>query len=86
MPLLTSDSDGVLTLDLTPKSRGRYRLSHGDCYLICLLDLGVNILADLSPEIHLNGIVRAAYGFLSNVRVAFRYMDKEMFRNIYVTY
>ncbi|KAK7076517.1 hypothetical protein SK128_021904 [Halocaridina rubra] len=49
-------------------------------------DLGVNILADLSPEIHINGIVRAAYAFLSNVRVAFRHMDKEMFRNIYVTY
>ncbi|KAK7081431.1 hypothetical protein SK128_021629, partial [Halocaridina rubra] len=41
---------------------------------------------DLSPEIHINGIVRAAYAFLSNVRVAFRHMDKEMFRNIYVTY
>ncbi|KAK7079288.1 hypothetical protein SK128_002347, partial [Halocaridina rubra] len=49
-------------------------------------DLGVNILADLSPEIHINGIVRAAYAFLSNIRVAFRHMDKEMFRNIYVTY
>ncbi|KAK7068457.1 hypothetical protein SK128_022612 [Halocaridina rubra] len=31
-------------------------------------------------------IVRAAYAFLSNVRVEFRHMDKEMFRNIYVTY
>ncbi|KAK7068968.1 hypothetical protein SK128_004985 [Halocaridina rubra] len=49
-------------------------------------DLGVNILADLSPEIHINGIARAAYAFLSNARVAFRHMDKEMFRNIYVTY
>ncbi|KAK7082516.1 hypothetical protein SK128_006901, partial [Halocaridina rubra] len=49
-------------------------------------DLGVNIQADLSPEIHINGIVRTAYSFLSNVRVAFRHMDKEMFRNIYVTY
>ncbi|KAK7080042.1 hypothetical protein SK128_000378, partial [Halocaridina rubra] len=49
-------------------------------------DLGVNILADLSPEIHINGIVRAAYAFLSNVRVPFRQIDKEMFRNIYVTY
>ncbi|KAK7066908.1 hypothetical protein SK128_027447 [Halocaridina rubra] len=37
-------------------------------------------------EIHINGIVRATYAFLSNVRVAFRHMDKEMFRNIYVTY
>ncbi|KAK7074188.1 hypothetical protein SK128_005797, partial [Halocaridina rubra] len=30
MPLLTSDRDGSRTLDLTPQSRGRYRLSHGD--------------------------------------------------------
>ncbi|KAK7080567.1 hypothetical protein SK128_021377 [Halocaridina rubra] len=29
MPLLNSDRDGVRTLDLTPESRGRYRLSHG---------------------------------------------------------
>ncbi|KAK7065823.1 hypothetical protein SK128_008240 [Halocaridina rubra] len=50
------------------------------------IDLGVNILADLSPEIHINGIVRAAYAFLSHARVAFRHMDKEMFRNIYGTY
>ncbi|KAK7070508.1 hypothetical protein SK128_006355 [Halocaridina rubra] len=55
-------------------------------YFLGRIDLGVNILADLSPEIHINGIVRAAYAFLSNVRVAFRHMDKEMFRNIYVTY
>ncbi|KAK7075035.1 hypothetical protein SK128_009912, partial [Halocaridina rubra] len=30
MPLLTSDRDGARTLDLTPQSRGRCRLSHGD--------------------------------------------------------
>ncbi|KAK7068848.1 hypothetical protein SK128_015931 [Halocaridina rubra] len=30
MPLLTSDRDGARTLDLTPQSRRRYRLSHGD--------------------------------------------------------
>ncbi|KAK7067454.1 hypothetical protein SK128_021291, partial [Halocaridina rubra] len=30
MPLLTSDRDGAQTLDLTPQSHGRYRLSHGD--------------------------------------------------------
>ncbi|KAK7066063.1 hypothetical protein SK128_016912 [Halocaridina rubra] len=29
---------------------------------------------------------KMSYAFLSNVRVAFRHMDKEMFRNIYVTY
>ncbi|KAK7072372.1 hypothetical protein SK128_011119 [Halocaridina rubra] len=28
MPLLTSDRDGGRTLDLTPESRGLYRLSH----------------------------------------------------------
>ncbi|KAK7074776.1 hypothetical protein SK128_016876 [Halocaridina rubra] len=50
------------------------------------IDLGVNILAYLSPEMHINVIVRAAYAFLANVMVAFRHMDKEMFRNIYVTY
>ncbi|KAK7071003.1 hypothetical protein SK128_009585 [Halocaridina rubra] len=42
--------------------------------------------ADLSPEIHINGIVRAAYAFLANVMVAFRHIGKEMFKNIYVTY
>ncbi|KAK7084269.1 hypothetical protein SK128_017839 [Halocaridina rubra] len=38
MPLLTSDRDGARTLDLTPQSRRRYRLSHGDYkgYLIIL--------------------------------------------------
>ncbi|KAK7068482.1 hypothetical protein SK128_006109 [Halocaridina rubra] len=30
MPLLTSDRGGARTLDLTPQSRGHYRLSHGD--------------------------------------------------------
>ncbi|KAK7053129.1 hypothetical protein SK128_021305 [Halocaridina rubra] len=30
MPLLTSDRDGAQTPDLTPQSRGRYRLSHGN--------------------------------------------------------
>ncbi|KAK7079295.1 hypothetical protein SK128_011478 [Halocaridina rubra] len=49
-------------------------------------DLGVNILEDLSPEMHINGIVRAAYAFLASVRVAVRHIDKDMFRNIYVTY
>ncbi|KAK7082559.1 hypothetical protein SK128_011474 [Halocaridina rubra] len=35
MPLLTSDRDGARTLDLTPQSRGRYLLSHGD---YCILN------------------------------------------------
>ncbi|KAK7072635.1 hypothetical protein SK128_003439, partial [Halocaridina rubra] len=46
----------------------------------------VNILADLSPEMHINGIVRAAYAFFVNVWVPFRHMDKDMFKNIYETY
>ncbi|KAK7082607.1 hypothetical protein SK128_005846 [Halocaridina rubra] len=37
MPLLTSDRGGARTLDLTPQSRRRYRLSHGDYNL----DMGV---------------------------------------------
>ncbi|KAK7077767.1 hypothetical protein SK128_005412, partial [Halocaridina rubra] len=49
-------------------------------------DLGVNILSDLSPEMHINGVARAAYAFLANVRVSFRHIDKEMFRNIYAAY
>ncbi|KAK7069208.1 hypothetical protein SK128_000138, partial [Halocaridina rubra] len=49
-------------------------------------DLGVNILADLSPDMDRNVTVRAAYAFLANVRVAFRQMDKEISGNIYVTY
>ncbi|KAK7075311.1 hypothetical protein SK128_002075 [Halocaridina rubra] len=48
-------------------------------------DLGVNILAELSPEMHISDIVRAAYAFLANGRVTFKYMAKEMFRNIYET-
>ncbi|KAK7074830.1 hypothetical protein SK128_012303 [Halocaridina rubra] len=39
MPLLTSDCDGARPLDLTPQSRGRYRLSHGD------YTIGASILA-----------------------------------------
>ncbi|KAK7065128.1 hypothetical protein SK128_002133 [Halocaridina rubra] len=30
MLFLTSDRDGARTLDLTPQSRGRYRLSHNE--------------------------------------------------------
>ncbi|KAK7065124.1 hypothetical protein SK128_000540 [Halocaridina rubra] len=48
-------------------------------------DLGVNILADFSLEMLISDIVRTAYA-IANVRVAFRHMDKEMFRNICVTY
>ncbi|KAK7085423.1 hypothetical protein SK128_023017 [Halocaridina rubra] len=40
----------------------------------------------MSPEIHINGIVRAAYAFLANVRLSFRHVDKERFRNSFVAY
>ncbi|KAK7076700.1 hypothetical protein SK128_018522 [Halocaridina rubra] len=34
MPLLTSDRDGTRTRDLTPQSRDRYRLSHGNYTIV----------------------------------------------------
>ena len=49
-------------------------------------DLGVLIMPDLSPEKHINAIVKSAYALLANIRVSFRYIDKEMFKNIYVAY
>ncbi len=45
-------------------------------------DLGVIIQDDLSPEKHINGLFGATYNFLSNIRVAFHHMDKEMMKKI----
>ena len=45
-------------------------------------DLGVVIQDTLSPERHINGIFGSTYHLLTNIRVAFHYMDKEMMKNI----
>ena len=49
-------------------------------------DLGVIVMPDLSPEKHIATVVRSAYALLANIRVAFKYLDKEAFKNIYLTY
>ncbi|KAK7078366.1 hypothetical protein SK128_018876 [Halocaridina rubra] len=47
MPLLTSDREGARTLDLTPQSRGRYRLSHGDyCYQTRVISIITYVIYD----------------------------------------
>ena len=47
-------------------------------------DLGVLILLDLSPEKHINATVKSAYALLSNFIISFRYIDKDIFKNIYL--
>ena len=49
-------------------------------------DLGVLVMPDLSPEKHINAIVKSAYALLANIRISFRYIDKDIFKNIYVAY
>lgn len=49
-------------------------------------DLGVVVMSDLSPEKHIATIVRSTYELLANIKVAFKYMDTETFKNIYLTY
>ena len=39
----------------------------------------------LSPEKHINSIFRTTYGILTNIRVAFHYMDEDMMRKIITT-
>ena len=43
-------------------------------------------MPDLSPEKHIAAVVRSAYALLANIRVAFKYLDKETFKIIYLTY
>ena len=45
-------------------------------------DLGVMIQDTLSPEKHINGLFGSTYNLLTNIRVAFNYMDKEMMKKI----
>lgn len=45
-------------------------------------DLGVMIQDTLSPERHIKGIFGSTYNLLTNIRIAFSYMDKEMMKNI----
>ena len=40
---------------------------------------------DLSPEKHINTIVGATYELLTNMRVAFNYMDEEMLRELIIS-
>ena len=49
-------------------------------------DLGVNITPDLSPDQHITSICKSAYALLANIRIAFRHLDLNSFRNIYLTY
>ena len=48
-------------------------------------DLGVVVQDTLSPERHINGIFGSAYRVLTDIRVAFHYMDKSMMRKIVTT-
>ena len=45
-------------------------------------DLGVVIQDILSPEQHINQIFGSTYRTLTNIGVAFHYMDKDMMKNI----
>ena len=49
-------------------------------------DLGVLVMPVLSPEKHINAIIKSAYALLAKIRVTFRYIDKKSFKNIYVAY
>ena len=44
-------------------------------------DLGVVIQDTLSPEQHINQLFGSTYRTLSNIRVTFYYMDKDMIKN-----
>ena len=48
-------------------------------------DLGVIVQDNLSPEKHISRIIGGAYGLLTNMRVAFNYMDEEMLRELIVS-
>ena len=41
-------------------------------------DLGVIVQDSLTPERHINGICDSPHRILTNIRVAFHYMDKDM--------
>ena len=49
-------------------------------------NLGVVVMPNLSPEKNIAAVVRSAYALLANIRVAFKYLDKETFKIIYLTY
>ena len=44
--------------------------------------LGVVIQDTLSPERHINQLFGSTYRMLTNIRVAFHYMDKDMMKKI----
>jgi len=48
-------------------------------------DLGVIIQDNLSPDKHINKIVRETYSLLKNIRVAFHYLDEEMVKKLIVS-
>ena len=49
-------------------------------------DLGVVINKNLSPEDHINEIVRSTNMLLANMKMAFTYIDEEMIRKIIISY
>ena len=73
------------------KSRRRpdFEYSLGDVILSeshCGKNLGLCLMPDLSLEEHISAIGKSAYDLLSNTGIAFKFMDKEMFRDIFTTY
>ena len=48
-------------------------------------DLRVIVQDSLSPEQHINGICGSTHRMLSNMRVTFYYMDKDMMKKIIAT-
>ena len=48
-------------------------------------DLGVVVQDNLSPEAHIRGVFGSTYRMLTNIRVAFHYMDMSMMKKIITT-
>ena len=48
-------------------------------------DLGVIIQDDLSPEKHINKITGETFRLITNIKVAFNYLDEEMLRKLIVS-
>ncbi len=49
-------------------------------------DLGVVLDRKLSPEDHIKNIVQGAYAMLSNFRIAFKYMDGDILKKLFMTF
>ena len=49
-------------------------------------NLGVWITDNLSPEKHINKITGDTYQMLRNIRMAFKYLDDEMFKKLITSF